>query len=106
MKTINWTYNAPDDTGWKKRHLDALEWPQGLEVPISGMLSFWLDYAERHQAQYESTIGEDGALGVEWAQIGRGILGLLNGETGRLDCGTLDTIIRDNLAEMGFSDDT
>lgn len=50
-------------------------------------------------------IGEDYVLGPEWATIGRALLALLNGETGRLDCGTLDGIIRDTLRAEGTEDE-
>lgn len=106
MKDIYWVPSTPDDTGWKTRHQRAIFDPKEFEQPIITMLHGWLIYAERHQKQYESPIGDDGVLGVEWAHIGRGILGLLNGDCGRLDCGTLDTIIRDNLAEQGFHEET
>jgi len=69
---------------------------------MSRMLRGWIQYAEEHQKQYESTIGEDGVLGPAWAQIGDGIRQLLNGDLGRLDAGTLDSIINDNLIEQKF----
>ena len=50
-----------------------------------------------HQDAYEFSIHADGVLGAAWAQIGEGLLGLLNGERGRLDGGTLDRAIRDLL---------
>jgi hypothetical protein len=40
-------------------------------------------------------------IGDAWEEIGRAILVLLNGETGRLDCGTLDAFIRDTLESEG-----
>ena len=41
-------------------------------------------------------------LGQEWAAMGRALLGLLNGETGRIDCGTLDGDIRRALERNGY----
>jgi len=70
------------------------------------MLRGWLTYADRHQARYHSGIGADGVLGDEWAALGHAILGLLNGETGRLDCGTLDALIRGTLVAEGFGSDS
>ena len=69
------------------------------------MAKGFAQYAETHQRQFESTIGEDYVLGPEWAQIGKGILGLLNGETCRLDCGTVDGFIRDTFTANGFNDE-
>jgi len=95
----------PDSSGWKERHSDALWSPRQHEQPIANLLRAWCDYAEVHKRAYHSKIGEDGVLGEPWAQIGSNLLRLLNGATGRLDCGTLDSIIRDNLMEQGFNPD-
>jgi hypothetical protein len=90
----------PNDTGWQTRHMAALRTPTGFEVAIVEMLKAWALYADTHSRRYESKIGHD-VLGDEWAAIGRGIRGLLNGETGHLDCGTLDGFIADTLAAEG-----
>ena len=50
-----------------------------------------------------SPIGEDGVLGEYWAEWGKALRGLLNGDCGRLDCGSLDTVLVDNLLEQKFS---
>jgi hypothetical protein len=91
--------------GYWDRHLDAIARPRGPERPISGMLHAWLLYADSHQERYGSGIGQDGVLGPEWAAIGRALRGLLNGECGRLDCGTVDGIILDTLKAEGFGED-
>jgi hypothetical protein len=118
IKAIDWVPSHPDTTGWKTRHLDAIRglghWRSGTgeslyirnqEQAIVSMLRGWLDYARAHRARFESGIGEDGVLGPEWAALGAAIRGLLNGETGRLDCGTLDTILCDTLTAEGFNPD-
>jgi len=121
MKDHTYTPNMPDDNGWKRRHLEAMAEPCGtLQAGVfpagndkytsrlSGerglvlMLRGWLEYAEAHRYTYESQIGDDRVLGDEWMAIGQAMLGLLNGDLGRLDGGTLDAIIRDNLNEQGF----
>jgi hypothetical protein len=91
-----------DMGGWKGRHRMAILAPVGPERSIVGLLKGWIDYTNQHAARYESGIGDDGVLGPEWESIGRGILGLLNGESGRLDCGTLDSLIRNVLSSEGF----
>ncbi len=65
------------------------------------MVQGWADYARTHRNRFESTIGEDYVLGPQWQAIGEGLLGLLNGETGALDCGTLDGFIRDTMEAHG-----
>jgi hypothetical protein len=87
---------------WVLRHKKAIELPQGPERPIVRLLEAWLLYAEQHQERYESKIGDDGVLGKAWEAIGVALRGLLNGECGRLDCGTLDSIILDSMKENGI----
>lgn len=91
---------------WQGRHRLAVHAPRdGEERSIVWMLRAWLQYADSHRNRFESGIGEDYILGPKWETIGRGILGLLNGETGRLDCGTLDGCIRSALVAEGFSEE-
>jgi hypothetical protein len=88
--------------GWMNRHLAAVLTPRnGIESALVQMFSGWLKYADEHN-RYETGIGSDYVLGVEWAKIGGALLGLLNGETGRLDCGTLDSLIRNVLSAEGI----
>lgn len=92
----------PDNEQWQRRHNAALCEPIGPhELAIVGMLFGWIEYAEMHMARYESEIGHDYVLGPAWADIGQSLLTLLNGETGRLDCGTLDRVIRNFMADNG-----
>ncbi len=82
----------------------AVSYPKKLsfESAIVGMLNGWADYAEVHERRFESKISDDYVLGPEWEQIGKGIRGLLNGETdSRLDCGTLDAFILNTLQDHG-----
>jgi hypothetical protein len=57
------------------------------------MLLGLAEYADAHERQYSSKIGADGVLGREWLDALRGVRGLLNGELGRFDGGTLDKAI-------------
>jgi hypothetical protein len=107
MATMIAVDKATKKTGWDIRHNSALGAAINgavnvpFESPIARMLESWGEYAKAHRARYESKIGDDGVLGQEWEAIGIGIRGLLNGETGRLDCGTLDAFILDTLSENG-----
>jgi len=74
-------------------------------IAIVSLFSGRLKYADEHKWKYHSGIGEDGLLGDEWAKIGGALRGLLNGETGRFDCGTLDKLIADTLRAEGFDPD-
>jgi hypothetical protein len=103
MRPITYVAECPGNMGgWKERHAQAIRLPVGHERPIVNLLSAWCDYAFLHQHRFESGIGEDYVLGPEWAAIGAAIRGLLNGECGRLDCGTLDSILCHNLTVQGF----
>lgn len=75
-------------------HRDAIQLGTDVEAPIVNMLRGWLTYADTYRNRFESEIGDDGFLGKEWQCIGYALLVLLNGECGRLDCGTLDHLIR------------
>lgn len=60
-------------------------------------------YANCHREAYESPIGEDYVMGEYWLNMASGLLGLLNGETGTLDCGEWDRAIRRLVLENGFT---
>jgi len=83
-----------NSNGWADRHFAAAQCPQSeYEKALVEMLSGWLRYADAVASGGQSGIGQDYALGPCWARIGDGLRGLLNGETGRFDCGTLDGIL-------------
>lgn len=112
MKDIYWLPATPDSNGWKARHTAALRGiPDSrgivgaLEMSIVMMLRGWLAYADAHLLAYGSALGADYVLGEAWFATGVAMLTLLNGDLGRLDAGTLDTIIRDNLEEQGWDCD-
>jgi hypothetical protein len=60
-------------------------------------------YASAHQSRYESPIGHDGVLGECWLTIAKGLVGLLNGETGSIDCGRFDGAVRELARASGFT---
>ena len=107
MKTLQYISDCPSNMGgWKERHLKAVANPRHIaEGPLLYMIQGWIDYAASHKSRFGSEVGEDYVLGDEWFAIGMALLGLLNGDLGRLDGGTLDTIIRDNLIEQGYDCD-
>jgi len=100
MKRYDWVCpSMPDTVGWKARHLRAVHGAH----PVAVMLRAWCAYAEEHREKFESDIGHDYLLGPHWARLGKALHGLLNGDTGGLDCGTLSSIIQDNLDEQGYN---
>lgn len=101
----------PKGTGrphWQQEHHDAIHYRRPLDAhenALVSMLRGWAAYADAARAKFDSGIGEDYVLGPEWETIGKGMLGLLNGPTGRLDCGTVDSFIRNSLHAEGFKTD-
>lgn len=88
-----------------ENHEAAINLPKGVEVGLISLLKGWLRYADEYEKRYESSIGKDMILGPCWARIGESLLGMLNGELGRLDGGSLDNIIRETLKDEGFGDE-
>jgi len=88
------------------RHHEALQNPRGIERPITmlreGLLLYAMEYAERFEG---CEIGQDHVIGESWLDMARGYLGLLNCETGRLDCGTLDGELRRWAVRFGFTEE-
>jgi len=85
----------------RQDHNSAVTFPIGFERPVIQSLKAWARYAEIHGDRYEAQIGNDGALGDFWVSWGLDMRGLLNGNTGRLHCGHLDTFIRETIIEHG-----
>ena len=87
------------------QHQAAMINPQGFEVIVL-VYNAWNEYANTYNRRYESFIGDDYVLGPAWAKIGQGLLGLLNGELGRLDGGLMDGGIRATLRAHHINPDT
>jgi hypothetical protein len=92
---------------WKILHNAAVVMPSPVERPIVTMLEGWLEYSQQWTAQYgdESKLSDDQILGWAWGEIAVALRSLLNGDCGRLDCGTLDSIIYAALEKQGFDPD-
>lgn len=61
-------------------------------------------YADAYERHFDAKIGSDGVSGDAWLDILKGIRALLNGETGRLDCGTVDGLLFDMAHYVGFEE--
>lgn len=98
---------TPDTVGWSRRHLDAVRNPRpGIEAPIVQMLKGWIEYADHFNSRNDTKfLADDYFLGPLWRDMGKALRGLLNGELGRLDAGTIDGIICHNLKEQGYDPD-
>lgn len=101
MATLLAKRNRSDTVGWADRHDRAIMTPtlNSFESAISKLAHGWADYAREHYRRYDAFIGDDGVLGDEWIKIGLGLRGLLNGELGRIDAGTMDAFILNTIRE-------
>lgn len=87
-------------------HNTAMSQPRhGFEEALVNLIRGVHQYADAHKQAYKSSIGEDGVLGDAWRDVAKGILTLLNGDAGRLDCGTIDREIRRLASDNGFNGD-
>lgn len=90
-----------------RRHWEAIHNPRGIECAITafrdGLLRYGLEYGEHFEGL---NVGSDAILGDQgWLEMARAYLTLLNGPTGRLDCGTLDSEVRGWAERFGFSEE-
>lgn len=88
-----------------EQHGEAMRNPRpGFERGMVGLIKSLAELASAHRDRYEVFISEDSYMGEEWAQILSSAHSLLNGETGRLDCGTLSQQIEDLRSSGGSPD--
>lgn len=86
------------------RHHEALQRPRGAECALVALREGLLRYAIEYGDCFDGCqLGHDAILGDAWLTMARGYIGLLNGESGRLDCGSLDGEIRRWAVQFGFT---
>jgi hypothetical protein len=93
----------PDSKEWARSHIEA--WLLGTSiyaVCFTRMIQALALYADAHNTRYGSPIGEDDVLGGAWADATYAVRGLLDGELGGLDGGTLDRMLVGMLRREGF----
>ena len=89
---------------WGQRHVRAFNIPvnkaeTGIVALVSGLASYCDAMKEMG---YKAS--EDYVLGVHVLDIAKGIHGLLNGDTGRLDCGVMSGLIDTILKNEGYEE--
>jgi len=98
------TWQDRHDNAWSATRITSS--PVGVSLSHEGsvvaLVKAWENYALAHEQALGSTIGEDQILGAAWGDIGHAIRTLLNGETGRLDCGTVDSRLCKKLEAEGL----
>ena len=93
---------SPASGPWAERHNAAVLCPRASEAGILKACEALRIIATSYAENCDGPIGNDGVLGPCWADMARGVLGLLNGDCGRLDCGTVDHYIRNLYIRQGF----
>ncbi len=85
-------------------HNEAIRRARRFELPIIRGLQAWEQYAQVHKQTYDAPVMEDGTIGDYWAAWGFALRCLLQGQTGRLNCGHLDRYILELLKYHGATD--
>lgn len=99
----------PDSNGWEMRHNSAMNGArcdvtmQPHEHGIVHLITALATYIDDHATANGVPVGEDGYAGPYVEDIAKAIIKLLSMETGRLDCGALDGMVRD-IARVGGID--
>lgn len=105
-KLIDQMHDSVCEERWGQAHLDAFfgrncsKGTQGRA--IASMTRALAEYADAHEKMFECPIGDDHVLRPHWADMVRAVRGMLNGETGNLDCGTMDRLLCDMLRAERF----
>lgn len=89
------------DNAWVKRHVAAWNTPEGFESALKGMIVGFDEYGHSMRSKLGTPPGEDMFLGPAFKQIAEAVLILLNGDLGRFDGGTLDSLVRAICTENG-----
>ena len=95
---------------WGLRHYEAWQHPRkGSEAMIKALIMGWAEYADQyHQStgfEPAENISADAYTARYWLDTAENIIGLLSNDTGRLDSGTLDSLVRKIAMNEGFSND-
>lgn len=86
----------------KARHEEAMRNSRpGHERALVGLYRGLAEYADAYRKLLGGDLGDDGVIGNYWRAMGSALQGLLNGETGRLDCGTFDRLVGDLMRAGG-----
>lgn len=105
-----WAINH--DNAWRRggAHVASLQggnWTDESrsEQAISSACHALKTYADAHKSRFDTHLADDYVLGPAWLQWLKGVRTLLNGITGRLDCGTVDGFLLNLAQEHGFREE-
>lgn len=81
---------------WGKNHIRAMRFPRtGFERAISQMVKGLVTYVDAYRDKFDGHVGRDGVLRDHVKELARATIGLLNGPTDDLHCGTVLHTIRE-----------
>jgi hypothetical protein len=75
----------------------------GFESAITALVYGLCSYREAYAARYHAELSESPHVADDWLTVARGIIGLLDGDTDRLHCPSVDGLIRATAQQAGFS---
>jgi hypothetical protein len=99
---------AGSGDSWATRHYAAWVtgrggyWPRVDVSPIPRLVDSLAAYADAYNRRYGARLGEDRILGKHWLNAVESVRGMLNGDCGALDCGTVDAVLCSMLSLEGI----
>lgn len=85
-------------------HNEAFANPRpGFEQAIADLISGFITYRVAYVDRYHVELSNDPHVSNDWLTVARGIVGLLDGDTERFHCPTLDGLIRATAQQAGLS---
>lgn len=75
----------------------------GFEIALRMMVEGAVTYSQTYAMRFGVPLNKDPALGDEWLRIVRGLVVLLDGETGRFHCPSIDGLLRAAAEQAGFT---
>jgi len=84
-----------------EQHRRALMMPEGFEKPLVMISRALRIYGDLYIEKYTEQLGDQARLG--FMEICHGLITLLNGNTGRLSAGAIDSDIRTTAAGQGIN---
>lgn len=85
-------------------HNDAIRRARGFELPLVRGLQALESYAQTYVLRYSAHVSEDGVMGEYWITWAISLRNLLDGDTGRLNCGHMHSYINDLAKYYGYTE--
>lgn len=90
-----------EPSDWAARHQKAWDNPNATERGIKNIIKGYATLADSYASGHGMLLGEDGYFSEHARDMIQAMIAYLNFDCGRLDCGTLDRLIRELASESG-----